>query len=204
MFKQIKRSTPMLAIAIAGVIVGLATPAAAKQASHLINGSSIKKNSISGDRLKANTLTGKQIKESTLGQVPSAKTATTATTAKTADSLAAPVIHPLTLINGWQTWQVDPEDPSEPSFDRAAAYSIDAQGFVHLEGEIADGTSSTFAILPASAAPSVDLDIPIALAGTNIGHLDILTDGTMIAQDIGGAHSDSSANTYLDGVSFQR
>jgi hypothetical protein len=204
MLTQIKRSTPMLAIATACVIVGLAAPAGAHQASHLINGSAIKKESIAGNRLKPNTLTGKQINESTLGQVPSAKTARTATTATTASRLATPVIHPITLINGWQTWQSDPEDPSQPSFDRAAGYSIDAQGYVHFVGQIADGTSATFGTLPPNARPPVIVDIPIAEGGTNIGHLTIDPDGTLIASDIGGAHDDSSATAYLEGASFER
>jgi hypothetical protein len=62
----------MCSVAIAGAVVGLATPAAGREASHLINGSSIHKHTIAGNRLKNNTVTGKQIKESTLGTVPNA------------------------------------------------------------------------------------------------------------------------------------
>lgn len=75
-------AVPAALIAIAALVVGLAAPAAAREAKHLISGSSIKKHSIAGNRLKNGTLTGKQIKpnsitgaqvnESTLGTVPNA------------------------------------------------------------------------------------------------------------------------------------
>ena len=55
---------PMLLIAAGGIVVGLAMPAAAREASTLINGKSIAKLSIPGNRLEYNTLTGKQIKTS--------------------------------------------------------------------------------------------------------------------------------------------
>jgi hypothetical protein len=68
-------SLPLLLIAAGGLVVGLAVPATARETSHLINGSTIKKGSIAGNRLKPNTLTGKEINESTLGTVPLANRA---------------------------------------------------------------------------------------------------------------------------------
>jgi hypothetical protein len=56
-------SLPMLAVAAAGLVVGLATPAAGREASHLINGDTIKAHTIAGNRLKNNTISGTQIKD---------------------------------------------------------------------------------------------------------------------------------------------
>ena len=41
-------AAPALLIAVGGLVVGLAAPAVGRQASHLINGNTIKKHSISG------------------------------------------------------------------------------------------------------------------------------------------------------------
>jgi hypothetical protein len=59
-------------LVIAGLILGLAVPAAAGEAKHLINGSSIKAHTITGKQIKNNAITGAQVKESTLGAVPNA------------------------------------------------------------------------------------------------------------------------------------
>jgi hypothetical protein len=83
---QRRTTLPLLLIAAAGLVVGLAIPAAAHETNHLISGSSIKDHTITGTKLKSNTLTGAQIKESTLGTVPAARSARTATTATTAGS----------------------------------------------------------------------------------------------------------------------
>jgi hypothetical protein len=48
----------MALIAAGGIVIGLAAPAAVREASYLINGASIKQHSIAGDRLKSNTVTG--------------------------------------------------------------------------------------------------------------------------------------------------
>jgi hypothetical protein len=89
MFIRHLKPSPMLAVAVGALVVGLAAPAAAQQAIHLINGKSIKNHTISGKKLKKNTLTGRQIKESTLGKVPKAKSASTAGDATTLDGLPA-------------------------------------------------------------------------------------------------------------------
>jgi hypothetical protein len=77
MFIRRLKPSPMLAVAVGALVVGLAAPAAAQQATHLINGKSIKNHTIAGKKLKHNTLTGKQIKESKLGKVPKATNADT-------------------------------------------------------------------------------------------------------------------------------
>jgi hypothetical protein len=66
------KSGPLILVAAGGLVVGLAMPAAAGEASHLINGKTIKPHTIAGNRLEDNTVTGQQIKESTLGTVPEA------------------------------------------------------------------------------------------------------------------------------------
>jgi hypothetical protein len=58
------------AAAVGGAVLALATPAAAREAGHLINGTSIQEHSVPGNRLENNTITGRQVKESTLGVVP--------------------------------------------------------------------------------------------------------------------------------------
>jgi hypothetical protein len=55
------RSLPMMLVAAGGLVVGLALPAAAHDASHLINGKSIAKNSIPANRLKKHSVTATQV-----------------------------------------------------------------------------------------------------------------------------------------------
>jgi hypothetical protein len=62
MFIRRVKPSPMLAVAVGALVVGLAAPAAAQQAAHLINGKSIKNHTVAGKKLKTHTLTGKQIK----------------------------------------------------------------------------------------------------------------------------------------------
>jgi hypothetical protein len=98
MWRSRLATVPMLLVAAGGLVVGLAVPAAAREAGHLINGRSIAVQSIPGNRLMVNSLTGRQIKESTLGTVP------TATLAATASKLPPLKWHPVTLENGWQNY----------------------------------------------------------------------------------------------------
>jgi hypothetical protein len=55
------RSLPLMLVAAGGLVVGLAVPAAAHEASHLINGKTIAKNSIPANRLKKHSVTGTQL-----------------------------------------------------------------------------------------------------------------------------------------------
>lgn len=144
-------AVPMILIAAAAVVVGLAVPAAGREAGHLINGAMIKKHSLAGNRLKANTLTGADIKESTLGTVP---------TSRTAESLPALTWHALTLENGWKNYG--------DGVERSAEYAVDAQGILHFRGAIDDGVSKTVAFaLPAHLLPAnLEVDLPI-VCGTS-------------------------------------
>jgi hypothetical protein len=67
-----RKSMAATGLIAAGLILGLAVPAAAGEAKHLINGSSIKAHTITGKQIKNNAITGTQVKESTLGTVPNA------------------------------------------------------------------------------------------------------------------------------------
>ncbi len=175
-----------LLLAAGGLVVGLAAPAAGREASHLINGNTIKKHSISGNRLKANTVTGAQIKESTLSAVP------TATQAKTLPPLKW---HAVTLENGWTNYG--------DLVERPAAYAVDAQGIVHLRGAIKSGTSGTIAFtLPAGLVPAkLDVDVPMICGPVgNTCYLDV-SDNAVAPNDSGVADPGSVANyTSLEGV----
>jgi hypothetical protein len=155
---------PMLLLATGGLVVGLALPAAAHEASSLINGKSIAVRSLPGDRLKNNTLTGKQIKESTLGTVPKAK------------HLPALVWHRLTLKNGWVSGSI-----ATPGY-RAPAYAVDAQGLVHFRGTMAGGNAGTVAFtLPKALRPKKGLFIssPMLASGAKEALLTITATGAM-------------------------
>jgi hypothetical protein len=178
---------PMLMIAAAGLVVGLAMPAAAREASTLINGKSIAKLSIPGNRLEFNTVTGKQIKESTLGTVPKATLA---------HKLTALKWHPLALENGWANLGVPAVRP--------AAYAVDAQGVVHLRGEIAGGTSGGFAFtVPASIRPKGFLvEVPVALHDVYVGIVEIETSGQGAIWDNPASPGYATTFTDLDGVTY--
>jgi hypothetical protein len=174
------RVVPTLLVAAAGVVVGLAVPAAAHEASSLVNGRSIELHSIPSNRMMPNTLTGKQINESTLGTVPRAAT------------LPPLKWHPITAwLEGW-----GPYDAGLPGLP-APAYAIDAQGMVHLEGEIMGGIppSNAFAIPAALVSPPRVVWAPIVCDGTG-GSLSISGGYVYV-------HGSTCSNgASLDGVSF--
>jgi hypothetical protein len=180
-------AVPMLLLVAGGLVVGLAMPAAAREASTLINGKSIAKLSIPGDRLEFNTLTGKQIKESTLATVPSATLA---------HKLPALKWHALTLENGW-------ENLGAPVV-RPAGYAVDAQGVVHLRGEIGGGTSGTFAFtVPASVTPKgFAVELPITLHALYVGIVEVDTNGDGAIWDNPAETGDAKSFSDLDGVTY--
>jgi hypothetical protein len=163
-----------IAIGTAGLVVGLAVPAAAHEAAvvaHTINGSSI----------KPNTITGKQVKESTLGTVPRAA------------ALTPLVWHQLVLVHGWKNVAGDP-----------AGYAIDSQGLVHLRGQIHLGAtfSSAFS-LPPSARPKVTFGVPVMSGALLINDLDIESSGPVTpttAQD--NLNTTPAELMTLDGVTY--
>ena len=71
-FRQRRRPSPAMVVAIVALIAALAGTAYAAQT---INGGAIKKQTIGGGKLKHKTLTGYQINTNKLGVVPSAKRA---------------------------------------------------------------------------------------------------------------------------------
>lgn len=172
--------SPMIAVAVGALVVGLAAPAAASEASHLISGSQIKNHSITGKKLASNTLTGKQIKESSLGTVPKAA--------------ALPPLkwHEVTHFdNGWRNLG---------GGFRNVAYAVDAQGIVHLRGIVSGGTSGTEAFaLPSSLTNVGTFIITPVETGTEIGFLQI-GNGKLIPKDQSG--SAVTEGTDLDGVTW--
>jgi hypothetical protein len=179
------RSAPLLAIAAGGLVVGLALPAAAHEASSMINGKDIKNHSITGKKLKNNTLTGKQIKESKLGTVPKAKT------------LPPLKWHTITTFeNGWSAF---------PDLG-APGWAEDAQGVIHLRGVLTGTTDDTVAFtFPAGVVTlSSTLFIP-ADGDFKIGLIDIAPDGSVTPGDQAGDGSGTDGMTdatSLDGISF--
>jgi hypothetical protein len=176
-----------LALLAAGIVVGLAMPAAAHQVNgvaHKINGRSIAKHSISGNRLKSNTVTGAQVKESTLATVPSARVAKT---------LPALVWHTVTVRGGW----------SSAYSQRPVSYAVDAQGLIHLKGDLTctSGCGIAF-MMPAALRPKIILFLPIATQAQHYGELQISTDGSMTPIDGAGTSGAAAGTTMLDGVVY--
>jgi hypothetical protein len=174
-------AVPVLLIAAGGLIVGLSVPAAAHEASHLINGSTIEPHSITGNRLENNTVTGKQIKESTLGEVPEAKT------------VPKPVWHLLKLDGSWA-------DLAPLTGDLPAAYTVDAQGFVHLRGAIYGGGISEAFSLPAKVLPSPHCWAPIVVGDSSTAGTLLITDREAFPTDGSSPAGSASAGTVLDSV----
>jgi hypothetical protein len=178
-------TVPMLLVAAGGLVVGLAAPAAGREASHLINGNTIQKHSIAGDRLKNNTVTGKQIKESTLGIVPEAET------------LPPLKWHKITgFTNGWENDNAEGE--------LTASWAIDAQGTVHLRGVISGGDvgQPAFTLPPAASPPASLFESGIVASGAP-GDLDIAASGVVTPyQGIDATGSEVQDFSGLDGLTF--
>jgi hypothetical protein len=165
----------MLLIAAAGLVVGLAMPAAGHEAKHLINGKTIAKHSIAGNRLKSHTVSATQIK--------------------------GLVWHRVThLENGW----VDGSIGSEGSY-RSPAYAIDDQGTVHLRGTLSGGNVGFVAFaLPKAASPTgnVSLGVPLLISGGNSAWLQITSAG-IAPSSIGPADAANVADlSVLEGITY--
>jgi hypothetical protein len=174
------RVSPIVAVAVGGLVVGLAAPAAASEASHLISGSQIKNHTVTGKKLKNNTVTGKQVKESTLGIVPEAK------------KLPPLRWHNVTAFrNGWANL---------PNFGKAG-YALDAQGVIHLRGVIGGGTSDTEAFVIPGTHISGSIILP-AQANEGVGVLKIESDGSVIPTNQQDDSEDVNGGVALDGVTF--
>jgi hypothetical protein len=186
------RPSPAMAVALTALVIAMGGTAVA--AGHLVGGDKlIRVGSLSGNRLRNHTLNGTQINLSRLGQVPDAAHATSADTANTLPALSWV---PLTLINGW----ADNYSFSGGSA-RVPAVAIDAQGIVHLRGEItSSGSNDVFAVMPAAFRPSSNLFLPAALKFNSFGEVGIKPDGTMnVSTSVSGAET---ALTSLDGITY--
>jgi hypothetical protein len=136
---------------------------------------------IDGSTLKSNSVTGKQIKESTLGIVPKAA------------ALPALKWHKIALINSWVS----------VSTKRPASWAIDAQGIVHLRGEIENGAAFHAAfVLPAAATPEVILIVPVSVNGLDNGDLDIGPSGQVNPYGPDGGVIQTSQPVVLDAVTY--
>jgi hypothetical protein len=184
------RRSPSMAVALIALVISMGGTAIA--AGHLISGDKlIKRGTLSGNRLRSHTLTGAQINLNRLGQVPSAAVA------DTANNLPALSWVPLTLINGWA-------DNYLPGDARGPAVAVDAQGIVHLRGEITrfGGSSDVFAIVPQEFRPSQSVFMPAALKFSNIGIVAVDPDGTMTVATTPSVAGNETAITSLDGITY--
>jgi hypothetical protein len=178
---RFRRFSPFTTVAVAAValMIGLATPAMAHQATVVAH-------KISGSDLKPNSVTGKQIKESTLGVVPEAKKLT---------PLRWHVINNFIASDHWENY-------GPPYFP--AAYAVDSQGIVHFRGAIkntAGLAGSVVFLLPVALEPASFVNMPVASQSDVIGQLSINGDNVAIYSPAGGA-AQVSAYTSLDGVTY--
>jgi hypothetical protein len=180
-----RRSTVGSAVLIAalGFFIGLTAPAFGHEASHLIDGGSLRPNSV----------TGKQVKESTLGVVPRARRAT---------SLPMLRWHPIKLAKGaWKNYG--------QSY-LAAAYAVDAEGIVHLRGAIKSTEGETGGgpafVLPASLMAKTKTVTVLAVAGVpgsiQAGGASVLVISGGIGRIEPSADLAAGAFTSLDGITF--
>jgi hypothetical protein len=132
---------------------------------------------ISGSSITKHSIAGNRLKPHTVSR----------------GQIAPLVWHRAKLINHWKNL----------TSTRPAAWAIDAQGLVHLQGEIEDGTQFQAAFtLPASARPNVSILIPVVVSALHIGSLDIESSGPVTpgdADDFGGT---ASTETIMDGVVY--
>jgi hypothetical protein len=97
------------------------------------------------------------------------------------------------LINGWQN----------VTSTRPAAYAIDLQGTVHLQGEIENGMQFQPAFtLPVAARPNVTILVPTVESALRVGSLDIEVNGQVDPQDPPDFGGTAVTETFLDGVVY--
>jgi hypothetical protein len=102
----------------------------------------------------------------------------------------------LTLLNGWTAYP----------FGTASPAITDISGIVHFKGAISTtggNTNNVAFVLPPAFRPSKYVNVPVDMCNAAGGELNIAPTG--VAQVIsGGANSDATCFTSLDGVSFAR
>jgi hypothetical protein len=132
---------------------------------------------ISGSSIAKHSIAGNRLKPHTV----------------TSGQIAPLVWHRAKLINHWKNL----------TSTRPAAWAIDAQGLVHLKGEIEEGTQFHAAFtLPASARPDVSVSVPIVVSALHIGSLDIESAGPVTPEDADDFSGTASTETIMDGVVY--
>ncbi|HEX3823454.1 MAG TPA: hypothetical protein VHV79_03185 [Mycobacteriales bacterium] len=168
-------TVPMLLIAAAGLVVGLALPAAGREAGHLINGKTIAKHSIAGNRLKNHTVTSSQIK--------------------------GLVWHRITHFeNSWADGSIG----SEGSY-RSPGYAIDDQGTVHLRGTLSGGKVGFVAfVLPKAASPAgaLSLNVPMLVSGGGSAWLAVTSAGVIPSSIGAGDAANVTDLSLLEGITY--
>ena len=99
----------------------------------------------------------------------------------------------LALQNGWT---------NSPFSTRPAAAKV-ISGVVHLQGAIANGTSTLASTLPAAFRPSATVFVPVDLCGATNGRLIIDASGNVTVQ-AEGSFSDAQCFTSLEGVQYAK
>jgi hypothetical protein len=98
----------------------------------------------------------------------------------------------LTLQNGWSTY----------FSTRGPAVSV-SNGIVRFQGAITGSTTSLFPfVLPGGFLPAADVYTPADLCGATKGRLDVGTNGAVDIDAEGGAVTNATCFTSLEGVSF--
>jgi hypothetical protein len=160
-----------------------------------INGSNITIGSIPGNRLRNHTLTATQVNVGKLGTVPNAGHANAASVATMALSVAAPSWHALSLQNGW----------TGAPFGTSAPAVANYNGIIYMRGGIATtGTNPVPFVLPAADAPTHVVDVAADMCNATTGRLQIEPTGVVTVEAEGGAFSNASCFTSLDGIEFAR
>lgn len=134
--------------------------------------------SVVGGKIVNESVTGVDIRNGTIG----------------AADVAPLQWHNFTLINGWT---------NANGALRPPAWAIDGQGVIHLRGAIKDGSTTSFARLPASVRPSTYVYVATSLAAAKPGRIVIDPTGYLQA-DYDDLFQDAIDFTTLDGVAWAK
>ena len=195
---QLRRPSPALIIscialfvALSGVSYGYATGSIGSREirnsaittkdirDNQVRGRDIRNSTILGRDVAFDTLTGLDIKESKLGQVPSAANANNAGTLDGVPS------------SGFVRREA-PAFTAIPGAGGTAAYDVDGNGYVHLQG-----TASSDFVLPQGARPAATsrFSVPRVPPATGVSE-------TLTITSTGAATATGATTIALDGVSY--
>ena len=199
----------MSTIAVFVALGGATAFAASKLSPNSVGPRQLQKNAVTGAKVKNGSLTGADIDVGTLNGVPSAKRAGSAAradsaahadsadTATTATNFPAPeAMHVVGLpgepqfIAGWEN--------AVPSEERAAFF-IDREGVVHLQGRVHRATGGSLVVftLPASYAPAETQTFP-AVADSGLVRIVVTADG-----GVGAADFTETDDIFMNGISWR-